>query len=285
VKAASFFNMVDPVQQLPNEPPTENLVDMARKMEQATLTADFTDSAQRLRVMWNKGRNMYSAFYTELDNVRREVGDEHFADWCFHKLRISLSILNETARVLKSADASVVKAELAKARDAEREAKKRAAEQTKLEREKAKVRRERLKKEEEERVAAKAREDAKIAEKARKVAERARERNKENREKKTIELTVQGPENPVLRQGLENCRRIETASRVELGREYAKMKEEVVMRRAGKNASGKLWTWGEWANFYIKRSARDINKCIVEFGASCPIPQVENVIQFEKNAG
>jgi flagellar biosynthesis GTPase FlhF len=277
--------MVDPVQQLPNEPPSEDLVAMAMKMEQATPTADFTDSAQRLRVMWNKGRNMYSAFYTELDSVRREVGDDQFADWCFHKLRISLSILNETARVLKAADASVVKTELAKAREVEKEAKKRAAEQAKREREEAKVRREldRLKREEEERMAAKAREDTKVADRARKTAERAAQRNKANREKRAIELETVGPDNPVLRQGLENCQRIETISRVELGREYSIMKEEVIMRRAGKNASGKLWTWGEWASFYIKRSARDINKCIAEFGASCPIPQGENVVSFREN--
>lgn len=83
---------------------------------------DYTERVNRLRVLWNKGRNIYSSFYTELNEARLEVGDAGFASWCFDELRISLSVLNEHAKILKAADAAIVKEGLARAGKMQREA-------------------------------------------------------------------------------------------------------------------------------------------------------------------
>jgi hypothetical protein len=90
------------------------------------------DRVERLRVLWNKGRNMYAAFFSELDAVRHDVGDENLSDWCFNELHISLSIISDMASLLKKPDADHVRMELAKARLAQQRAR---SEQARLRRE------------------------------------------------------------------------------------------------------------------------------------------------------
>jgi hypothetical protein len=85
------------------------------------------------------------------------------------------------------------------------------------------------------------------------------------------------------KQLLEQAAGVEAKSRIDLGRIYLAMKEEVLMQRAGRDERGALWTWGKWAAVYIKRSRRDINRCIEAFGTSRPNSQSEDVIQFQKN--
>jgi hypothetical protein len=225
---------------------------------------DYSERASKLRVLWNKGRNMYSAFYSELNEARREIGDEQFANWCFTELRISLSILNEAARLLKSADAGVVRTELARAVQANKEIVAHA-------RQAAKEERERLAEQ-------KKREQAELR-KERKHAARV-EYKKAWRENKAIALRRAMPENAELSRLLAECATIEKTSRAELGRHYMVMKEIVQTQKAGRDERGEHWTWGKWSRTYIDRSPRDIDRCIVEFQTSCLNKQEENVIQF-----
>jgi hypothetical protein len=233
---------------------------------------DFSERAARLRVLWNRGRNIYSSFYTELDEARREIGDARFADWCFNELRISLSILNETVRVLKSADAGVVKAELARARDAEKEIKKEMAAQNRQAREEAHARRvaEGLRREE---AAAEAKANQKLA---RRYAQR-----KDKKEK----LRSSPPVDAILRDLLAQAATVEKTSRVELGRLYAAMKQRVHTAKVGNDEHSHPFTWKSWVGAYIReRTLRDVNRCIEEYmgGTSCPVAQSENVFHIHK---
>jgi multidrug efflux pump subunit AcrA (membrane-fusion protein) len=210
---------------------------------------------------------MYSAFYAELNEARREIGDDKFADWCFSELRISLSILTEARRILRAADAAVVQADFAQARAAEKQAKKAAAA-----------------------VAAQARQIAReernrqIAEKNQQQAkERRRVTKQRHRENRRMRLLQLGPENPDLVRLLAECEAIEKPTRAELGRRYLAMKHIVENHEAGRNERDEYWTWVGWAAAHIERSRRDINRCIADFGTSCPNEQDENVIHFPKS--
>jgi hypothetical protein len=80
------------------------------------------DQADRMRVMWNKGRNMFSAFFTEIESVRRQIGnDELFATWCFFQLRIDVATQSDVAVALRRDDAARVRNDLAAAKQAEKD--------------------------------------------------------------------------------------------------------------------------------------------------------------------
>jgi hypothetical protein len=82
------------------------------------MTSDHLQSqANRLRALWKSGRDKYSSFYVVLDEVQREVGDKALADWCLDNLRISLSVIVKTRKVLRETDAEIVKRDLAGATD------------------------------------------------------------------------------------------------------------------------------------------------------------------------
>jgi len=77
---------------------------------------------------------MYAAFFCELEEARKEIGNEKFADWCLFELGIGLSVLTDVMGVLKKEDAARVKAEFVQARHQEREKKRHEAEERELER-------------------------------------------------------------------------------------------------------------------------------------------------------
>lgn len=153
--------------------------------------------------------------------------------------------------------------------------------------------------------AAAAEQAAQDAKKHRGAKAREEQRNKERREykrrwdqeRKQQAMAVAVPatsDNAELARLLDECRTIEKTSsaqqaavaktsRVDLGRRYAAMKLIVETQQAGKDANGKHWTWIKWAKFHIQKSRADINKCIVEFGASCAISHDENVVVFPQN--
>jgi hypothetical protein len=75
----------------------------------------------KLKVLWQKGRNYFASFYVELGDARNEIRDDkRFASWCVTDLRIGLDTLTNVSKVLKKADADVVKRELAGARAVDR---------------------------------------------------------------------------------------------------------------------------------------------------------------------
>lgn len=79
------------------------------------------DRANRINVLWDKGRNMYAALFRELDDVRRDVGDEKLGDWCFHEARISLCFILDAAKLLEKLDAKRERDALARAKAFEQE--------------------------------------------------------------------------------------------------------------------------------------------------------------------
>jgi hypothetical protein len=75
----------------------------------------------KLKVLWQKGRNYFSTFFVELADVRKAIGnDRDFAFWCINDLHIGLDALTNVSSILKKTDASFVKRDLAAAREAER---------------------------------------------------------------------------------------------------------------------------------------------------------------------
>jgi hypothetical protein len=78
------------------------------------------EEIQKLRVFWQKGRNMFATFFTELTDVRREIGDDiKFAQWCETELRKPLRIILKMTQILREPDATRVKKEFMPARHAE----------------------------------------------------------------------------------------------------------------------------------------------------------------------
>jgi hypothetical protein len=77
----------------------------------------------RLTALWKSGRDKFRSFYTVLEEVRVEIGDDALALWCVKNLRVSLGIITDTRKVLNEADARMVRDQLATANRAERERK------------------------------------------------------------------------------------------------------------------------------------------------------------------
>jgi flagellar biosynthesis GTPase FlhF len=73
------------------------------------------DRAHRLIVLWKNARDKYRSFFSVLNEVRREIGDDALSVYCREQLRISLSIILETSKLLSKTDAEIVKEELAAA--------------------------------------------------------------------------------------------------------------------------------------------------------------------------
>jgi hypothetical protein len=62
-------------------------------------------------------QNMGSAFFVEIGNIRKEIGDDlEFSKWCFDVLHIPLGAINRIADILDKTDAIRTKQELASAR-------------------------------------------------------------------------------------------------------------------------------------------------------------------------
>jgi hypothetical protein len=81
---------------------------------------DLNDQANRLRALWKSGRDKYASFFTTLEEVRAEIGDNALQAWCAQSLQISLSTIAETRKVLIKVDADIVKRNLAAAVAAEK---------------------------------------------------------------------------------------------------------------------------------------------------------------------
>jgi len=225
---------------------------------------DYSEKIDRIRVLWNRARNMYSSAFAVLDEVRSEIGDERFASWCFHELHISLSILNNTSAILKSEDAAIV-----------RDKNKRAKEYAKEQRRAAKAEREE-----------ETRQRKQAAILVQKEADKL-ERRQQRRESKALQLDEAVRSALIsnlpgeLADALAECRAIETQSRTALGKHYSVMKNAVKAKRAGKDQNGRYWNWSTWCAAMIGRSKQDADRCIAEFhtalsfdnGTSCSISE------------
>lgn len=74
---------------------------------------------EKLRVLWDKGRNYFASFFKELADVQKEMSPKAFEQWCWDDLRISAGTVQTAAGVLKEVDAKRVKHDFARAKAAE----------------------------------------------------------------------------------------------------------------------------------------------------------------------
>jgi hypothetical protein len=80
-----------------------------------------TQQVERLRALWKSGREKYQSFFVVLNEVRQEVGDDALPSWCYHNLRIGISVITEMSKTLQTVDREVVKTDLAAANKLEKE--------------------------------------------------------------------------------------------------------------------------------------------------------------------
>jgi hypothetical protein len=73
-----------------------------------------------MRVLWDKGRNMYAAFFLEIEDALREVGGDNFAHWCLWELEIGLMSIRNATGLLQKIDAKKILDATARARLHER---------------------------------------------------------------------------------------------------------------------------------------------------------------------
>jgi len=87
-----------------------------------------TPSPERLKVLWEKGRNYFTTFFIELEQVRNAFGnDGEFGSWCIHDLHIGPDALVTVSKVLRKSEAERVRSDMSLERDkarAQRRAKK-----------------------------------------------------------------------------------------------------------------------------------------------------------------
>jgi hypothetical protein len=88
------------------------LRDVADKVPKEPMSDD--ERINRLRVLWKSGRDKYQSFFRVLHEVRREIGDDNMAKWCFTNLDLGLSVIERVSGVLLKVDRDIVKAELRK---------------------------------------------------------------------------------------------------------------------------------------------------------------------------
>src|SRR5208282_4282240 len=77
----------------------------------------------KLRTVWKKARNYYATFFVELNGVRKELGDDALAAWCFDELQIGVTALQNATHFLGKIDGGLMRDELKRAKKAETMAK------------------------------------------------------------------------------------------------------------------------------------------------------------------
>jgi hypothetical protein len=253
---------------------------------------ELDETAQRLKVSWRKANNYYASFASQLLEIRRQIesgayGSEWtFSGWLLKKAGLFesqvMTQLKVFSRVIAAEEREKIEQaniEIAVQKRAEKRAAAAAVAQRKNERAIAKAHEAR------EREAFRAEKTAeKQVVQQRKATEAEKVERAKKREEKRNALRRAPPANATLRELLAQAATVEQKSRAELGRLYAAMKEEVQTERAGTDEDGHRWTWRRWvAAFIPERSYADIDKCIVEYRASCATAQSENVVHFPKS--
>ena len=98
------------------------IVDDIRRKQEATKGLVSIEQMERMRVLWKKGRNMFSSFFSEADAVKQQIGNsELFSQWCFFQLQIDVTTMSNMAAILRQGDAARIRTEFAEAKRAEKE--------------------------------------------------------------------------------------------------------------------------------------------------------------------
>jgi flagellar biosynthesis GTPase FlhF len=265
--------------------------------------SELDDTAQLMRVSWRKARNYYASlartFFEAQDKfAATDYGlDPWGKPWTFRlwvalKAGLSVEQLLQQFRIFKSA----IAAEERQRAEAERQrgaAEKRAAKQAATDQARQ-AREERARQREQEEAARAAvqreREEAQRqarATKTRKAKNKTKnDQQRTRREDRRRQLANQPPENATLRELLEQARRVEKQSHVDLGKLYSAMRREVQAGRAGNDENGRPWTWLKWAKVYIQHPKSTIHRYITIYTQSLgnvpnrDVPHGENVVQF-----
>lgn len=74
------------------------------------------EEGHRMRVILEKASNMVSAFFAELDRVRREIPDELLNDWLFWQVGRTLNSLDQLAKIFDFDEEDRIRVSLKKAR-------------------------------------------------------------------------------------------------------------------------------------------------------------------------
>src|SRR5258708_7534794 len=68
------------------------------------------DDAHRMRVLLKSGRDKLRSFFTVLQEVRKNIGDDaRFERWCIDELHIGIGVITNISNVLKKDDKLLMK--------------------------------------------------------------------------------------------------------------------------------------------------------------------------------
>lgn len=189
---------------------------------------DLDDRAKRCRVMWEKARNMYGAFFAELSDVMTTMTPREFDDWCYKSVGVSVNVAIKASEVLKATDAARVQAELKTVQKAAKEA----AKQDMLDL------------------------------KAKQVSTRlTMEKNLTAiREQQAINSGLKyEPQSPMVGEILSELAGRRTRTRIENGIAYLRLRQAIKSGAEGLDpATGKKWKWEKWAELAIGRPIHTI---------------------------
>ena len=193
---------------------------------------DLDERANRCRVMWEKARNMYASFFTELSEVMTTMPAADFDDWCFKSVGVSLNVAIKASEILKATDAARVQSELkAAARVAKESAKQEIFD-----------------------IRAKQIETQLTIEKNRTAI----------REQKAINsLLKYEPKSTLVASVLRELASRQAQTRIENGLAYMLLKEAVKRGAEGNDpTTGKKWKWEKWAELAIRRPLPTIREAM-----------------------
>jgi hypothetical protein len=180
--------------------------------------------------MWEKARNMYGAFFTELSDAMAQMPAGEFDKWCFKSVGVSLSIAIKASEVLKATDQARVQSELKAAVRVAKEARKQEVLELKSQHAKTEL------------------------EKAETDLEAGQARAK----LRELEAAGSGVTlTPVSAQAEAILAKLSTrrsSTRIENGLDYIRLQQLVKSGAEGiDRATGKKWKWEKWATLAIGR--------------------------------
>lgn len=280
---------------------------------------ELDDRAQRMKVCWDKANNFYNTFAGDFLETAKALqsgrygNDWTVAKWLFIKIGVweksVLALLKAHQNTLAGEQREMIEAakkEQQRKNAEERQAKRLAAAQAKARRAAEKAQEQQAKVVAEAQAKALREADQQAREEQKKLAEAEQKRTRKNANsrknyaqrrktalaasqtaaKATTEqamIAVVHSANPRAAILLKECVEIERTNRIELGCRYAELQQLCSDKQLGVNPeTGKPWFWGAWCKENIKRSRRDIARCILEFlGHNVPKnSEPENVVPF-----
>jgi hypothetical protein len=200
---------------------------------------DLDETAKRCRVMWEKGRNYYTAFFAALSDVQDTLSSEEFDDWCFKSVGVSLNVALQASKVLRETDRLRVESQLKRAAQAKRDADKITKEAAKL--------------------------DLLDIQEKQTATRLSMEKNLTAiHEQAAIKSMLKyDPQSAEVAEILSQLSNRQAETRIANGLNYLRLKELVKSGAEGQDpATGKKWKWEKWAEMAIGRPMRTIREAM-----------------------